>query len=147
MQTNRFELTGYLATKPEGRSLPSGTRVANARLGQSYIYDTKECAKTHTNWFSLSFYGEMATTALRLEKGDKVNVVGTMQQREFTPKDGSTRKVYEVVVKHCRLVGRPRTSAQIAKDTGTPEEGPIEPSDSSEAPAPSQEEVDAWAIL
>lgn len=31
--------------------------------------------------------------------------------------------------------------------TGTPEDGPIEPSDSSEAPVPSKEQVDAWAIL
>src|ERR1019366_4754013 len=94
MQTNHFELSGYLASKPEARTLPSGTPVANTRIGQSYIYDTKEGAKKHTNWFTLAFYGELAAVAVRLEKGDNVNVVGTVQQREFTPKDGSTRKVY-----------------------------------------------------
>jgi single stranded DNA-binding protein len=144
MQTNRFELSGYLASKPEARTLPSGTPVANARIGQSYMYDTKEGAKKHTNWFTLAFYGELAAIAVRLEQGDNVNVVGTVQQREFTPKDGSTRKVYEVVVKQCRLVGPPRTSSPIAKDARTAE--CIEPSDSSEA-AVIQEVGDAWAIL
>jgi hypothetical protein len=44
MQTNRVELTGNLADRVQERRLPSGTRVANARLAQSYIYDTKDGA-------------------------------------------------------------------------------------------------------
>src|SRR5213593_4489334 len=99
MQTNRVALTGYLSDRPQERRLPSGTRVANARLAQSYVYETKDGAKRHTNWFSLAFYGETAVTAVRVEKGDKLNVVGTIEQREFTPADGSTRKIYEVIVK------------------------------------------------
>ena len=145
MQTNRIELSGYLAAKPEARKLPSGTAVANARLGQSYIYDTKEGAQRHTNWFTLAFYGELAADAVRLEKGDNINIVGTVEQREFTPKDGSTRKVYEVVVKQCRLVGRPRASSQIA-NRGRSEEDVV-PNDSLDRPVPSEEEIDAWAIL
>src|SRR5690242_11599436 len=107
MQANHVEITGNLASRPEVRNLPSGTAVANARIGQSYSYDTKDGAKRHTNWFTLAFYGELARGAVRLEQGDELNVVGTIQQREFTPKDGSTRKVYEIVVKEYRLVGRP----------------------------------------
>jgi single-strand DNA-binding protein len=141
MQGNRFELTGYLAAKPEARSLPSGTRVANARLGQSYVYDTKDGGKTHTNWFSLSFYGELVTTALRFEKGDKVNVIGMVEQRQFTPKDGSQRTVYEVVVKQCRLVGRPHT--QSAAIPGS-DHKPIE---DSKALSGSDEETDAWVFV
>src|SRR5947207_182976 len=116
MQTNHFELCGYLASKPEARTLPSGTAVANARIGQSYTYETKGGEKRHTNWFTLAFYGELAALAVRLEKGDNVNVIGTVQQREFTPKDGSTRKVYEVIVKQCRVVGRSRSSSETAKE-------------------------------
>src|SRR5206468_3927054 len=41
MQSNRFELTGYLGAKPQARNLASGTPVANARLGQTYPYGTK----------------------------------------------------------------------------------------------------------
>ena len=108
MHNNFIEVTGNLASKPECRSLPSGTPVATARLGQTYLYETKYGTQKHTNWFSLAFYGELARTAVKFETGDKINVVGNLEQREFTPADGSTRKIYEVIVKQCRLVERPR---------------------------------------
>lgn len=42
MQHNRFQVSGYLAAKPELRFLPSGTKVANARLGESYRFKGKD---------------------------------------------------------------------------------------------------------
>lgn len=48
MQRNRIELAGYISAKPEVRYLPSGTPVANARLGQTYEYtQNNEPVKTH----------------------------------------------------------------------------------------------------
>ena len=59
MQKNRLEVMGYLSAKPSVRYLPSGTPVANARLGESYRYqDTDGKSQQHTNWDSLSFYGD-----------------------------------------------------------------------------------------
>lgn len=50
MQRNRLEVIGYLAAKPAARYLPSGTRVANARLGESYRYpDPDGKPQQHTN--------------------------------------------------------------------------------------------------
>jgi single stranded DNA-binding protein len=144
MQNNRIELTGHLADRAQERRLPSGTRVANARLAQSYIYDAKNGAKRHTNWFSLAFYGQMATTAAKFEKGDKVNVIGTIEQRQFTPKDGSPRMVYEVIVKECRLVARSSSSPEIVETARTVDllaDAPLN------ASALGMEEVDAWALL
>jgi hypothetical protein len=37
-QKNRIEVTGYLTARPALRHLPSGTPVANVRLGESYPY-------------------------------------------------------------------------------------------------------------
>jgi single stranded DNA-binding protein len=134
MHNNFFEVTGNIATKPGSRSLPSGTPVANVRLGQTYLYETKAGTQKHTNWFSLAFYGELAGTATKFEKGDKIHVTGTIEQREFTPRDGSTRKIYEVIVKQCRLVERPHAA--------TSERPPAFAGSES-----SQEEVDAWSVL
>ena len=146
MQTNRFELSGYLAAKPAARTLPSGTLVANVRLGQTYQYETKDGTKKHTNWFNVAFYNELAEIALTYDKGDNVSIIGTMQQRQFTPKNGSQRTVYEVVAQRCHLVTRSRAASQqnpettIASDT-------LAAADPSEASPASQEEVDAWALL
>jgi single-strand DNA-binding protein len=115
MQKNRIELAGYLAAKPELRYLPSGTKVANARIGESYRYrDQEGQAQSHTNWHSLSFYDDLADVALTYEQGENLYVEGTLQQRKFTPKDGSTRTVHEVVVRSCHLVESPRIERPLA---------------------------------
>ena len=105
MQHNRLQLAGYLAAKPELRYLPSGTKVANVRLGESYRFTGKDQkAETHTNWHRLTFYNELAEIALSFEKGDNVFAEGSLQQRQFTPADGSKRTVYELVVKSCHVI-------------------------------------------
>jgi single-strand DNA-binding protein len=115
MQKNRIELAGYLAAKPELRYLPSGTKVANARIGESYRYrDQEGQAQSHTNWHSLSFYDDLADVALTYEQGENLFVEGTLQQRKFTPKDGSTRTAWEVVVRSCHLVESPRIERPMA---------------------------------
>jgi single-strand DNA-binding protein len=105
MQHNRLQVAGYLASKPELRYLPSGTKVANVRLGESYRFTGKDQkVETHTNWHRLTFYNELAELALSFEKGDNVFAEGSLQQRQFTPADGSKRTVYEVVVKSCHVI-------------------------------------------
>jgi single-strand DNA-binding protein len=105
MQQNRLQVAGYLAAKPELRLLQSGTKVANARLGESYKFKGKDQkVETHTNWHRLTFYNELADFALSFEQGDNLFAEGSIQQRQFTPSDGSKRTVSEIVVKTCHLV-------------------------------------------
>ena len=105
MQKNRIELAGYLVTKPEARFLPSGTKVANARLKESYRFTgTDGKQQTHANWHSLVFYGELADIALSYEKDDNIYIEGSLQQRKFTPADGVTRTVYEVHARSCHQI-------------------------------------------
>jgi single-strand DNA-binding protein len=112
---NRIEVTGYLADKPVRRYLGSGTPVANVRLGESYGFrDRDGNFQQQTNWHSLSFYGELADVAMTFEKGDHLFVEGTIEQREFTPKDGSPRTVNEIVVRLCHLIAPPRPRANGA---------------------------------
>ena len=105
MQKNRIELAGYLVTKPEARFLPSGTKVANARLGESYKFKGKDQkVETHTNWHRLTFYNEMADLAISFEQGDNLFAEGSIQQRQFTPADGTKRTIAEIVVKTCHVI-------------------------------------------
>jgi len=114
MQMNRIEIAGFLASRPETRYLPSGTKVANARLGESHRYKGADNqAVTQTNWHSLTFYGTMADQAVTYDKGTNLFIEGTMQQRKFTPKDGSERTVHEVIVQSCHVIGNsPPAGAQ-----------------------------------
>lgn len=127
MQKNRIELAGYLAAKPAARVLPSGTKVANARLAEGYRYTDRETGKVreHTNWHSLVFYGVLADIAITYDKGENVSLEGTLQSRQFTLKDGSQRTLYEVVVRTCHLIAKPRSQheAPAANEPEADQEG------------------------
>ena len=120
MQKNRIELAGYLAAKPALRYLPSGTPVANARLGESYTFKgTDGKTQKHTNWHNLSFYGDLSAMAIAFEKGDNLFVEGSIEQRQFTPKkDGVQRTVQEIIVRGCHLIAPGRGSASKAATNG-----------------------------
>jgi len=127
MQRNRLEVLGFLATKPTTRYLPSGTPVANVRLGESYRYqDGDGKTQQHTNWHNLSFYGDLSRVAAAFEKGDNLFVEGTIEQRQFTPKaDGVQRIVHEVVVRNCHLIAAARGGTAKGAAASTPDEPTI----------------------
>jgi single-strand DNA-binding protein len=131
MQKNRVEIAGHLTAKPELRYLPSGTPVANARLGESYMFKgTDGKQQKHTNWHSLSFYGELSAIAMTFEKGDNLFVEGSIEQRQFTPKkDGVQRTIQEIIVRACHIIAPPRGSAAKAAalngDKPSSEEVPV----------------------
>jgi single-strand DNA-binding protein len=111
MQMNRIEIAGYLARKPEIRYLPSGMPVANARLGQTFRFqDNSQQWHERTNWHNLSFYGDLSKIATAFEKGDNIFVEGTIEQREFVPKDRSKRIVNEIVVRYCHAIAQNRAA-------------------------------------
>ncbi len=116
MQKNRIELAGYLVTQPEARFLPSGTKVANARLKESYRFTgTDGKQQTHANWHSIVFYGELADIAFSYDKDDNIYIEGSLQQRKFTPADGVTRTVYEVHARSCHQI----VSSGLAREEQT----------------------------
>ncbi len=117
MQKNRTELAGHLAAKPNVRYLLSGNPVANVRMAEGYRYtDRNNQAQEHTNWHSLVFYGELANIAATFDKGDNIFVEGTLQTRQFTPKDGSTRTVYEIIARTVHQIMKSRAAKEPPAD-------------------------------
>lgn len=115
MQKNRIELAGYLAGKPELRFLPSGTKVANVRLGETYRFaDRDGKTQSHTNWHSLVFYNDIADIAMTFEQGENIHVEGSLQQRKFKPADGIMRTVHEIHVKACHIIASAGIDREIA---------------------------------
>jgi single-strand DNA-binding protein len=122
MQMNKVEIAGYLVKKPEVRYLPSGMPVANARLGQTYRFqDNSQQWHERTNWHNLSFYGDLSKVAAAFEKGENLFIEGTIEQREFLPKDGAKRIVNEIVVRHCHVIAT-RGAASAANGTSSQRE-------------------------
>lgn len=117
MQMNRVEVAGHLVKRPEVRYLPSGTPVANARLGQTYRFqDGNRQWQERTNWHNLSFYADLSKIATAFDKGDNIFIEGTIEQREFTPKDGVKRVVNEIVVRRCHVIAPSRGGSGASPD-------------------------------
>src|SRR3984893_6339321 len=132
MQKNRIELAGYLGAKPELRYLPSGTKVANVRLGETYHFTGRDGKpQSHTNWHSLVFYCEVADVAMTYEQGENIHVEGSLQQRKFTPADGITRTVHEVHVHACSVVAATRLEREVLPTTPVSIEPEVTSHDSS----------------
>ena len=117
MQMNRVVIAGYVSKTGEVRRLPSGTSVANVRVGESVRYpDGSREARKHTNWHHLSFYGKLADVAQTLKKGDNVYVDGRIEQRKFIARDGSKpRTVHEIVVSQCHSIAPVRRGNRAAE--------------------------------
>ncbi|PYT22339.1 MAG: hypothetical protein DMG57_35685 [Acidobacteria bacterium] len=115
MQMNRVVIAVYVSMKPEVRRLPSGTPVANVRVGESVRYaDGSGETRELTNWHS--FYGKLADVAQALKKGDNVYVDGRIEQRQIIARDGSKpRTVHEIVVSQCHLIAPVRRRNKAAE--------------------------------
>ena len=114
---NRVVIADYVSQKPEVRRLPSGTPVANVRVGESVRYaDGSGETRELTNWHSLSFYGKLADIAQALKKGDNVYVDGRIEQRQLIARDSSKpRTVHEIVVSQCHLIAPVRRGNKAAE--------------------------------
>jgi single-stranded DNA-binding protein len=104
---------------PPGRSSQRAHGGALSVLSQGKV-------EQHTNWHSLSFYGDLASLALTFDKGDHLFVEGCMEQRQFTPADGSRRIIWDLIVHACHLISdpRPRTATMLPEKAAA-SNGPV----------------------
>lgn len=115
MQMNRIVIAGYVSKAPQVRRLPSGTPVANVRVGESVRYADGREKRELTNWHNLSFYGKLTSVAQTLKKGDNIYVDGRIEQRQYTARDGrKLRTVYEIVVSQCHVIAPLRRGGKSA---------------------------------
>ena len=117
MQMNRVVIAGYVSKTAPVQRLPSGTAVANVRVGESVRYaDGSGETREHTNWHHLCLYGKLADIAQALKKGDNVYVDGRIEQRQFIARDGSeSRTVHEIVVSQCHVIAPIRRGTKAAE--------------------------------
>ena len=110
MQRNRLEVVGYLATKPAVRYLPSGTPVANVRLGAELPIPgrRRQTATTHQLAQPVVLRRPFPRRA-HLREGRQHLRRGHDRAAPVHAK-GTARKriVHEVVVRNCHLIAAAR---------------------------------------
>jgi len=103
---NKAILVGHLGRDPEVRTAQGGGRVASFSVATSTTWRDKETGerKEATDWHQVVIFDsrlvEVAEKYLR--KGSKVWIVGMMQTRKWSDRDGVERHVTEVVLRPFR---------------------------------------------
>jgi single-strand DNA-binding protein len=143
---NRVELIGYVGADPEMRNTQSGKKVANLRMATSERWTDKASGEKRekTEWHRIVCFNEGIAGVIEkyVKKGSKIQVVGSLQTREWDDQQGVKRYTTEIVMNmNCNLLlldgaegggnrpppaddpdsygkQKPRTSSQTPKDDG-----------------------------
>lgn len=97
---NRVILVGRLGQDPETRYTANGKCVATFSLAVS-----KPVKDSGTDWFDIVVWDKLAEiVGNNLSKGRRVLVEGRLQARAYEAKDGSKRRVVEVVAQNVEFL-------------------------------------------
>ena len=112
---NKVILVGNLTRDPELSETPSGIAICRFSIAVSRDYANSDGSRD-TDFFNVTVWrGRAENCGKYLKKGNKVAVVGSLQNRSYEDKDGIKRNVTDVVANEVEFL-TPR-SAQNSDDT------------------------------
>ncbi len=94
---NKVILVGNLTRDPELTETPSGIAVCRFSIAVSRDYANAD-GNRETDFFNITVWrGRAEVCGKYLKKGNKVAVVGSLQNRTYDDKDGNKRTVTDVI--------------------------------------------------
>ena len=123
MNVNKVILVGRLTRDPEMRTTPSGQSVVTIGIATNNFWTDKNGTKQErTEFHNVVLWGRLAEIAGQyLTKGQECFVEGRLQTREYTAKDGSSKRITEIVGENMQLGSRAQGAPSGgARTQGTP---------------------------
>ena len=112
---NKVILVGNLTRDPELTETPNGIAVCRFAIAVSRDYANSEGTR-ETDFFNITVWrGRAENCGKYLKKGNKVAVVGSLQNRSYEDKDGIKRTVTDVVASEVEFL-TPKTSQGEGED-------------------------------
>ena len=94
---NKIILIGNLTRDPELVTTQSGVSVCSFSLAVSRDYEDSN-GNRETDFFSIKVWrGKAESCGKYLKKGNKVAVVGSLQNRSYEDRDGAKRTITEII--------------------------------------------------
>ena len=94
---NKVIIVGNLTRDPELSETPSGVAVCRFAIAVSRDYANSE-GNRETDFFNITVWrGRAENCGKYLKKGNKVAIVGSLQNRSYEDKDGIKRTVTDVI--------------------------------------------------
>lgn len=120
--STQVTMTGNLTADPVLKSTKTGSSLLSVGIAVTRRWrDKQDNWEEQTSFFDLTAWGELAdNAAASLSKGNKVVVVGRLEQQEWTDKnDGSTKRKVVVIADDIAVSLRKATVEAISK-SGNP---------------------------
>jgi single-strand DNA-binding protein len=105
MNVNKVILVGRLTRDPEIRTTPGGQSVATLALATNSFWTDKTGARQEkTEYHNIVLWGKLSEIAGQyLVKGQECYVEGRLQTRVYTAKDGTEKRVTEVIGENMQM--------------------------------------------
>lgn len=112
---NKVMLLGNVGADPQVKYLDQGVCVAQVRLAtteRGYTLQNGTQVPDRTEWHTCIFWRKLGETVEKyVHKGDKLYVEGKIQSRDWTDRQGISRKAIEIMVDNLELLS-PKSSVQ-----------------------------------
>ena len=123
---NKVMLIGNVGVEPDVRYYEADQAVAQVRLAtteRGYTLPNGTQVPEHTDWHNLVFYRNLAKVVEKyVHKGDRLYVEGKIQSRDWTDRQGISRKAIDIVVDNMEML-----SAKSAEPAAQPAPQPVQP--------------------
>ena len=114
---NKVILVGNLTRDPELSETPSGISVCRFSIAVSRDYANAD-GNRETDFFNITVWRRSAENCGKyLKKGNKVAIVGSLQNRSYDDKDGNKRYVTDIVANEVEFL-TPKSASGEADDEG-----------------------------
>lgn len=115
MSLNKVFVTGRLVADPELKSTPNGVSVTTVRVACDRDIKNQKTGKRDTDFFNVVAWRNTAEFLARyFGKGSMITVVGRLEVREYTDRDGNKRTAAEIVAENIYF-GESKNSSGPAK--------------------------------
>ncbi len=105
MTFQQLIIVGNVGRDPEFKYLESGIAVCSFSVAVSKVTGRGEQRKEKTTWFRVTIWRERAETASQLiKKGQRVLLVGEVEARAYTDKDGKPAASLEMTANEFKLL-------------------------------------------
>lgn len=143
MNVNKAIIVGRLTRDPDMRTTPSGQTVATLSMATNNFWTDKGGTRQErTEFHNVVLWGRLAEIAGQyLTKGQECFVEGRLQTREYTAKDGTQRKVTEIIGENMQLGNRAQGGGQGGYQGGTRSAAGAAAAAPAAAKAPAEEEI------
>ena len=113
---NKVMLIGNVGQDPQVKYLDQGVCVAQVRLAtteRGYTLQNGTQVPDRTEWHNCVFWRKQAEVVEKyVRKGDKLYVEGKIQTRDYTDRQGISRKSIDIMVENMELLSpKPSTTA------------------------------------